>query len=726
MKAKLGHIGDLDSLHFEEDRSLQEPLDKDQVEISILATGMNFKDVMISFGQIPFYHELGLECSGQIEAIGSNITDYCVGDRVCALAKGAYASKVRVHHTSVAKIPEAMTDQEAASIPVIFCTAYYALFEAGRLSKGESILIHAAAGGVGQAAIMLAQHAEAEIFVTVSSVEKMNFLIENYGLPRHRVFSSRDISFAKNLKDITCGRGVDVVLNSTAGEILQHSWRCLAPLGRFVEIGKRDIVQNSNLEMEKFADSVSFISVDLGVLLEVRPLLVKQLLLDVMDLFKNQAVKPVSPIMTLPMSQISRGMRMMQGGKHMGKIVIEVTNDDIATPVSSPNAISDREASYLVTGGTGGLGRSITRWLARQGARYIILASRSGAKQKGMSKLLDDLKESDCKVVIKQCDVASSREVRRMIEECNRDLPPIRGVIHGAMALRDALFDRISFADWTLNIAPRVNGAWNLHNSLSGLNFFVILASGSGLVGNPGQTAYAASNTFLDAFAAYRQELGLPACTIDIGIVEGVGYVAENIDRRAEIESAAHDRLSEEEVLALIKIGIVNCKSPNYRQIQTGCKLFPDKPLPLWAHDPKFSHIVHGIKSNVASRSEDANGSFPVKSLLQATQSIPDATELIVTALNKKLSSILLLPPEEMESKKPIVAYGLDSLVAMEYRNWITRDLEANVSLMELMNSPSIEHLARKVAEKSKLLDRVRLAGGTSGEKELNNGEKVS
>lgn len=363
-------------------------------------------------------------------------------------------------------------------------------------------------------------------------------------------------------------------------------------------------------------------------------MVLKQSFVTVMDLFRCGIVKTVSPITTLPMSQISHGMRTLQGGKHMGKIVIEVMDDDIvqasqeyplrsdrsltlqqAIPTPSPNVITDKYASYLVTEGTGGLGRTITRWLARQGAKSIILASRSGMKQGGVYELLEELKHVDCAVTIKQCDVASHAQVQKMVDECRKDLPPIRGVIHGAMALRDALFDKISFEDWTVNIAPRVNGAWNLHNSLTSnnLEFFVMLASASGLTGLPGQTAYAASNTFLDAFAAYRQGLGLPACAIDIGIVEGVGYVAENIDRRAEIESAAHDRLTEQELLSLIILGIANCRSPNYQQILTGCKLLPDRPLPVWATDPKFSHVLHAVQSESSSTTQESGGSSHIK-----------------------------------------------------------------------------------------------------------------
>lgn len=329
LKMKLGQIGLLDTIHFADNKSLQLPLADNDVEISIQAAGLNFKDVMMSLGQIPFYHDLGLECSGVVSAIGSNVSDIKVGDRVCGMVQGAYATSVRVNNAVVARIPPDIGFAEAASIPVVFCTARYALSDMGRLSKGDSVLIHAASGGVGQAAIMLAQHAEADIYVTVSSLAKRKLLTEIYGIAEDHIFSSRDTSFAKELLSMTGGRGVDVVLNSTAGEILHQSWHCLAPLGRFVEIGKRDITLNANLEMEKFAESVSFISVDLGVLLDAKPQLLKRLLTDVLQLHEQKVIHPVTPITTLPMSAISQAMRMMQGGKHIGKVVIETKDDDI-------------------------------------------------------------------------------------------------------------------------------------------------------------------------------------------------------------------------------------------------------------------------------------------------------------------------------------------------------------------------------------------------------------
>ena len=328
LKLKLGQIGLLDSIYFVADETLHLPLPNDEVEISVKATGINFKDVMISLGQIPFYHDLGLECSGVITRVGSGVYDFKVGDNVCGMAKGAYASSVRVKNSMLATMPPNMSFSEAASIPVVFCTARYALLEMGRLQEGDKVLIHAAAGGVGQAAIMLAQHVKAEIYTTVGSIEKRNLLLERYGIAEDHIFSSRDTSFAASLMAKTSG-GVDVILNSTAGEMLHQSWQCLAPLGRFVEVGKRDIVQNCNLEMEKFADSVSFIAVDLGVLLEAKPQMIKKMLTEIIEMYRHNTIRPITPITVLPMSELGQGMRIMQGGKHMGKVVVEVNTRDM-------------------------------------------------------------------------------------------------------------------------------------------------------------------------------------------------------------------------------------------------------------------------------------------------------------------------------------------------------------------------------------------------------------
>lgn len=329
LELRIGQVGQLDSIYFQDHLGLQHELGKDEVEISVKCIGMNFQDIMIALGQIPFYHDIGIDCSGIVTAVGSHVTDFSPGTRVCAMTQGAYANITRVEQHRVAKIPDSLDFTEAASLPVIFCTAQYALEDIARLREGESILIHAAAGGVGQAAIMLAQNVKAEVFATVGSLDKKDLIMHTYGIPEDHIFSSRDASFRQELMTMTNQRGVDVVLNSTAGDLLRQSWRCLAPLGRFVEIGKRDLVQNSNLEMEKFLDSVTFAGVDLSMVETSKPQLFKRILTDVVRMYKDNIFRRITPVTVFPISEIQKAMRQMQSGKHTGKIVIEATSDSI-------------------------------------------------------------------------------------------------------------------------------------------------------------------------------------------------------------------------------------------------------------------------------------------------------------------------------------------------------------------------------------------------------------
>ena len=291
---------------------------------------MNFQDIMISLGQVP-YRDIGSECSGVVTAIGPRVQGLTVGDRVCALAPGSYSNSTRVFQSMVSRIPDSMSFTAAASIPVVFCTAYYSLMDVARLVPGESVLIHAAAGGVGQAAIMIAQHiGGVEIFATIGSLEKKAFLIENFDIPEDHIFSSRDTAFEQRLRDHTKGRGVDLILNSLKENTLSLSWlQCLAPLGRFIEIGKRDLAINNTLEMEKFLDSVTFAGVDLAVLASRKPKAFNTILNQVLELHQVGALVPVSPVTAFSMTQLQKAKRLMQSGKHMGKVVITAGKGDI-------------------------------------------------------------------------------------------------------------------------------------------------------------------------------------------------------------------------------------------------------------------------------------------------------------------------------------------------------------------------------------------------------------
>ena len=418
---------------------------------------VNFRDVMIGLAQVP-YHELGSECSGVVISTGKDVTHLSPGDRVCGLAVGTFGHHTRTSSLLVSKIPEQMSFATAATIPVVFCTALYSLRMIARLQGGESILVHAAAGGVGQAAIMFAKYFGAEPFISLGSTDKRHFIKKTYGIPESHIFSSRDTTFETGILRATNGRGVDVVLNSLAGEGLKASWRCIAPLGRFVEIGKADLVQNSYLEMKKFLGSVTLAGVDLTIVAEYKPELFNKLLTEVIELYQIKAISAIAPITSFGMSEVQDALRLMQGGKHMGKIIIESQAGDIvnvcsesciakdlmliyaiqALPPMIRTAIAHADASYLITGGTGGIGRSLAYWLAKNGARNIVLISRSGLSSAPARAFVEDMKALDAtiKIAVRACDVGNRFQLQDLLKGLDGIMPPIKGVIHGAMVLQ--------------------------------------------------------------------------------------------------------------------------------------------------------------------------------------------------------------------------------------------------------------------------------------------------
>lgn len=348
IRLSVGTPGLIDSLIFVNNDTIAGPLPPDHVQIKPAAFGLNFRDVMVAMGQLD-ETRMGFECSGFITAIGPEAAarGFAVGDRVYAFLRGYFANTIRIHHTSVAKIPEGMDMETAASIPLVFITAYHALHNMARLKSGESILIHSGTGGVGQAVIMLAQLAKADVFVTVGSKEKQKFLMSTYGVPEHRIFNSRNAGFAKEIMAATQGKGVDVVLNSLAGPLLAATWNCIAPFGRFIEIGKRDLELNNSLEMGPFVRSVSFASLDLITLGELRGEVVADIFIQINALLRVGCIRAVSPIAKFSISEAEKAFRTMQAGRHMGKIVLVPSELDLVSVSQTCNIVNPFSGRFL-------------------------------------------------------------------------------------------------------------------------------------------------------------------------------------------------------------------------------------------------------------------------------------------------------------------------------------------------------------------------------------------
>ncbi|BCR93085.1 type I polyketide synthase [Aspergillus luchuensis] len=712
LKIAIGTLGALDSLYWTDDPA--QALGDDEIEIQVACTGANFKDVVIAMGQVASPY-LGIECSGTVARVGAHVSSLKPGDRVCAMSHGAYSTYARCPASSAALIPDSMDFEMAASVPVTYSTAYYGLIELAKMQAGESILIHAAAGGVGQAAIQLAQLTGAEIYATVGSEKKKQMLIDRYCIPASRIFYSRNTEFGPCIREATNGHGVDVVLNSLAGEFLRETWDCLAPFGRFIEIGKRDITSNTRLEMGKFEYNCTFSSLDLAHVAERRGKILNRVLTTIMQMFAQGILTPVHPVTTVGIADVESVLRKLQSGKTTGKVVVDhrINGKVKAThPLPSSDLLSP-DATYVIVGGTGGIGQSITRRMVQRGARHVVLLSRSGTTTEAMQKVISECHAVGVSIYIRKCDASEVSHVEEMATELQKELPPVKGVIHAAMVLKDILFEQMTFSDWDAVLRPKVSAAWNLHNAFlhQPLDFFVMLSSVAGIVGNRGQAAYAAGNCFLDALARYRRQKGLSAVSIDLAAVGDVGVLSDDAEKKAQVMKnlASGNTMQEVEVLALVEMAMQGrLANFNADQCITGVHWAPPSPTPYYASDARFTQIVEAARQSEATDTANSSStkSLSITQQLRRAANLQAALDIAAVSLRDKLGEILMLPGEVVEAytqSTPFATFGLDSLNAIELRNWIGKELKGHLQVLELLSAATLGDLALLALKKSTL-----------------------
>ncbi|KGO37540.1 Acyl transferase/acyl hydrolase/lysophospholipase [Penicillium expansum] len=703
LKLNIKTPGLLDTLVFEDDTRLAEPLASHDAEVEVKASGVNFRDIMISTGQMSDT-ALGFECSGIVTRIGSDVDNVKIGDRVTVWSRNTYCNYLRNDARVMQRIPDDMSFEVAAAIPIVFATVVYGFSDMARLSKGESVLIHAASGGVGQAAIMYAQMVGADVFVTVGTQAKRDLVRHEFGIPEDRIFNSRDLSFARQIKEATGGRGVDVVLNSLAGEALSATWSCIAMFGRFIEIGKKDIIENRLLDMAPFVRNVSFHALDLNTVRWCNVPLASRLLAEAMDLIRSKKLRPIQSVKTFTFSQIEEAFRFMQAGKHVGKVVAVPGENDIvpAYPVAPRPLTLSPDASYLIAG-FGGLGQSLARWLAEHGARNLIFASRSGARRPAMKQLIEELEELHVRVEPLSVDVTDGQALKSELERVATFMPPIRGMIQAAMVLDDQIFENMSLDSFNRAVRPKVDGTWNLHKATIGqpLDFFVILSSAVGVLGNPGQANYGAGNTYQDALASYLRTIGRPATAIDLGLMIDVGAVAEEESgvKLRNLKRKGYVGVTEAELLASMGLVIQGAQKEHTSVIIAGIDASEGGSEVSWMSSPIFSHLSKlDMLSSSGSKDQTTRSTL---SLLKEVDSFTDASVIVLEAIRAKLSRNLMIDMAELDPHRPTSAFGIDSLIAVELRNWFQKDMKVDFPVFEILQASSLQSLAFKVAERS-------------------------
>ncbi|KAJ5188439.1 hypothetical protein N7491_004764 [Penicillium cf. griseofulvum] len=741
LRLEVGIPGHLDTLAFVDDDedSTDGSLAPESVEITPRAFGLSSRDVMASLGQLKD-RAIGLECAGIVSRVGTEAQakgDYNVGDRVMALLPGDGSACLRNSVTvpwngSIVKIPNNITSfEDAASLPLAFTIAYAGLIDAARLAPGQSILIHAAAGAIGQAAIMLAKHlGVTEIFATAGSAEKRDLISSKYGIPTQRIFNSRDISFGPDVLAATGGCGVDVVLNSLPGPLLQASLDALAPLGHLIEVGKRDIEANSLLALASFSRGISMTALDIPMLVQHRSVDVHRVLAEVAILIEQQVLRPVQPVAAHPIQNVQAAFKFIQTGAHTGKIVLSVGPDEKAPVVPRLNHVTAAsrvrlrsDASYIIVGGVGGIGRSVAHWLAAHGAKNLILLSRSAGQidlpenqNTDGALFVRELRESaGCRVKPVSCDISLASELSKALRACaDEGFPPVRGIIQGAMLLRDAIFEQMTLADWHSGLRPKVDGTWNLHTEFAtpgSLDFFVMLSSVSGILGIASQTNYAAGGAYEDAMAHWRQSKGLPGVSIDLGPISDVGYVAETAKVAERLRrSGDYVMLDEATVLRALGAAVAHPLG-GCRQIIIGLNTAPG---PQWdAHggsqlgrDARYVHLKRQSKASRAAPAGDESGAgVSFSTQLAEVGSREDAARLISTAIAAKLADIFMIDVAGIDISKTPANYGVDSLIAVELRNMLVLQAAADVSIFNILQSASLAALAADVAAKSRHIE---------------------
>ncbi|KAJ3572508.1 hypothetical protein NPX13_g5029 [Xylaria arbuscula] len=437
LRLAIGTPGLLDTLYFDEDGSTREPLSPGWVEVRVIAAGLNFKDLLLALGR-ENGTTFGIECAGVIHRTAGN-TPFKVGDRVCLVSPTAFSTFTRVRAEHVARVPDEISLPHAAGIPVQFVTAWHAIHNVARVQKGESILIHSAAGGTGQAALQIARLAGCDIFATVGSDEKKRFLIEHYGIAEDRIFYSRSTAFAQQILRVTNGRGIDVIINSLIGDGLLASWDIIAPQGRFIELGKKDIAANSSLPMRPFLRRATFTALGTQAMAADHGSLVKEIIDQLMDKLVAGSLHTVHNFQILPISQIQEGMNILHSGQSTGKIVFEMAKD---APVSARIRTEscwrlDETKTYVIAGGIGGLGLRIAQWMVKdKSARNLLLLSRSGLEGAGAANVVSELRKRGAIVEALQCDINDINELREVIQKYRSSMPPIAGCIQSSIVFK--------------------------------------------------------------------------------------------------------------------------------------------------------------------------------------------------------------------------------------------------------------------------------------------------
>ncbi len=663
-----------------------------EIEIEVDASGLNFRDVLRALGMLQEFEAplgitsaetapFGFECAGRVVALGPDVTDFTIGQDVVAVATGALASHVTVAARQCAVRPQEISAVEAATLPLPFLTALYGLEKLAQIKPGQKVLIHAAAGGVGQAAVQLAMRSGAEVFATASP-GKWEFL-EALGV-KH-IYNSRTTDFSAAIMKDTDGKGVDVVLNSLNGEFIEASLNCLAQGGAFVEIGKIGIWTRELMARRR--PDVVYFPFDLGDEERAAPGFLGRLLNELMPRMASRELSPL-PHRLLGIEQAVTAFRHVAQGRHRGKVVLGFDRPQHGVRIR-------QDGCYLVTGGFGGLGLQVAKKLASIGAKQLVLIGREGAKTPEQQQAVAEIEALGTKVHVAKGDVSNADSLAAALAS----LPsPLRGIVHSAGVLDDGTIRQLTWDRFEKVLAPKVAGAWNLHKATAGmgLDFFVCFSSAAGLLGATGQGNYASANQFLDALAHYRRAAGLPGQSLDWGPWAEAGMAAR-MDARNQQRLAAMGMQQIPlagglevfvQMLAddLVQTAIVPIDWNRFLQNTPAIPFFQELR-------PKSQGRGDGSAASPAAAAAPAANSEALEELKKTP--VAQRQAKILEIVRTTIGAVLGFSAESVPPRGRLFDLGLDSLTAVELQNRLQRGLQVVLPATVAFDHPTVEALAK-------------------------------
>ncbi|MEU3662034.1 SDR family NAD(P)-dependent oxidoreductase [Streptomyces sp. NPDC032940] len=646
------------------------PLGAREVRVGIRAAGLNFRDVLIALGTYPGEAPLGSEAAGVVLEVGADVTDLAPGDRVMGLLMDPFGPVGITDHRMIVPMPDGWSFTQAAAMPLVFLTAYYALSELAGVRSGERLLVHAAAGGVGMAAVQLARHWGLEVYATASPAKQD--AVHDSGVQDDRIASSRDLSFRERFLEVTGGAGVDVVLNALAGEFIDASLDLLPRGGRFLEMGKADI--RSPESVAGAHPGVRYVSFDL---LEAGPDRIQEMLRELVSLFERGVLRH-SPVRTWDVRRGAEAFRFLREGRNVGKVVLTVP-----APLGA-------EGTVLITGGTGGLGASFAQHFVREyGARDLLLVSRRGMAADGAEELVGELQAAGARVRVEACDVGDREEVARLIGSLER---PLGAVVHAAGVLDDGVIESLTPEQVERVLRPKVDAALHLHELTAGMDLsaFVLFSSVAALIGSPGQGNYAAANATLDALAAVRRAEGLPATSLAWGLWATAGGMAGGL---GEAEIARLERMGTAALPTELGLELFDRARTVDAAVQVPV-LLDLGALRSQAQAGLLPPLFRGLVRAQAQRQADGGGG----SLAQRLAGVPEAerAQVVVEVVVAQVAAVLgHASASAVDPERAFRELGIDSLGAVELRNRLTQATGLRLPTTLVFDHPTPAAIAR-------------------------------